>query len=132
MPRFEAKSMFFPGLAGGGEIDLADCRLRSESALRFLSFSTLGANHAELSAEFRAGRDVFLYRGLLLKRKRDLLVAQIDLLRDAVRRVKRLYPDNTAKSGGKVGNKKPLPTHPYPAMRKSRNIGIKEYDIRAV
>ena len=31
----------------------------------FLACSTLGVNHAELSAEFRAGRDVFLYRDLV-------------------------------------------------------------------
>ena len=54
----------YPGFGGGGKMDLADCRCRSESALRFLAFSTLGVNHAELSAEFRAGRDVFLYRDL--------------------------------------------------------------------
>ena len=44
-------------------VGFADCRLRSESALRFFRLSRLlGVNHAELSAEFRAGRDVFLYR----------------------------------------------------------------------
>jgi len=31
----------YPRFVGGGEMDLADCRLRSESALRFLAFSTL-------------------------------------------------------------------------------------------
>ena len=34
----------------------------------------------------------FFFTVAVLERKRDLLVAEIDLLRDAVRRVKRLYP----------------------------------------
>ena len=34
----------------------------------------------------------FFFTVALLERKRDLLVSRIDLLRDAVRRVKRLYP----------------------------------------
>ena len=34
----------------------------------------------------------YFFTVTLLERKRDLLVAQIDLLRDSVRRVKRLYP----------------------------------------
>ena len=34
----------------------------------------------------------FFFTVTLLERKRDLLVSQIDLLRDSMRRVKRLYP----------------------------------------
>lgn len=46
---------------------------------------------AGLPASFSTGLHVF-FTGTLLERKRDLLVSRIDLLREWVRRVKRLYP----------------------------------------
>jgi len=50
-----------------------------------------GDGDAGLSAQPGAERDVF-FTVALLERKRDLLVAEIERLREAVRRVKRRYP----------------------------------------
>jgi hypothetical protein len=75
---------------------VADCRYRSESALRKLNLRGKWAGLEEVTMpDYRRNfvpGGTYFFTVALLERKRDLLVAEIAALRDAVRRVKRLYP----------------------------------------
>jgi putative transposase len=74
---------------------LADCRYRSESALRNLSCYHGFFGETYIMPNYRRNfvpGGTYFFTVTLLERRRDLLVKEIDLLRNSVRRVKWLYP----------------------------------------